>query len=213
MHRCRSWLLIVAIVLLGLRQGQALEMPETSYGVGGSGSYLLFDDASASDEGIDDQGFGVGARLDMSWRECFVLSLGVGLVWVSDEDPFEQTVIEEQPFRDSEIKDMESDIEGYSILLEGGYRYRLGPDRRIHVGCSGGYHFLELERTISRCYDCRSDSVDIDGGGYGALSLGYSFPGVMVETSYSAFLGNSDVEGMLLISVTALLGGPHRSGD
>ena len=175
--------------------------PFSHIGIGGYGAYMQVDGARAEREGVDDEGYIIGVEVASELLTYFTLNGGIGLAFMDDEDPFEQTVVEKRAFSDDKTFEEESDIEGLSLFLEGGVQLPVGFEDKLNVGMNLGYHFLDLERTISNCADCREEDVDIDAGLYVQPHIAMRVGAIQGNLAYNYFIDQDAVESMWQLSV------------
>ena len=198
----------VALVSLALTASADLEF--TDYGGGLYVGYITMDSDDARDEGIDDQGILAGFRIDSVINRHYVLNAGLGLFYADDEDPFRQTVRQENLFFDDDISTESSDIEGISAFLEAGVRFPVGFEDRLRLGVNVGYHFIDAERTISNCSDCRDEDVDVDAGLYLSPAVIAVIQAFKLDLSYQYYFDQGGARGAWIASLSYMFGPDQR---
>jgi hypothetical protein len=83
-------------------------------------------------------------------------SMGADLVYIKDESPFNQSVVEENG---NGVSNKESKVLGYSAYLETGLSFYISEAKSTKVGLLVGYKYNDIVRTIFKCSDCRTQEL------------------------------------------------------
>lgn len=165
-------LLLLATSAMGQSQGD-VKKADKKLGVTIAVNALSIDSQNTTDQGLGGSAFGLDIAGNYYVNRNFVASLGFGVANIKDNEEFSQQVIATNLFG-SEIESAKSTVRSFPLFAEVSYHsltnsanglgYRLG---------AGLTHFVGTERSISKCSDCRSEDLSIDGGPY--LTAGVIF--------------------------------------
>ncbi|NRB42233.1 MAG: hypothetical protein HRU20_27815 [Pseudomonadales bacterium] len=113
--------------------------------------------------GISEDNYGLGFDYTAEFINYLNLNIGLTFLMVDDEAEFQQRVINTLTKAESTKS---SSIDGGAINIDFGPKYSFLGDDRVTVGLNFGYRYIDVNRKISNCEDCSSESVGIDSDTY-----------------------------------------------
>jgi len=158
------------------------------------GEYVRIDSTVANEQGIGNDAGGVGAQYAFIPHSNFFLLLGLGVIGFDDKEEFQELVVEERFFGDDRVLLAESDASALSLHVEAAARTdSKGP---WDLSTAVGFRFLDAERDITDCPDCREEDLDVDGGVYVQPGIRFSYKDFEAILDYSFYL-TGDIDGVV----------------
>ncbi|GAA5524225.1 hypothetical protein Maes01_00779 [Microbulbifer aestuariivivens] len=158
---------------------------QSSWGV--QGESITINSDTAQFNGIGDSGFGIGGSYN-GQQGLLNFSVGVTLFFIDDEAQFSQGVQNNLTGDQSTEK---SSIDAGSLYVDGGIVYPFS--ERLQAGVNLGWRYFDVERGISNCSDCYSESVGIDSDTYikpfARFSFNERYSGSLAYYSYTGDRG------------------------
>ncbi len=158
--------------------------------------HVTFDEEAAAKPSalIEDTAtaFGVAAEYYTDTSEN-TLSLGLSFLAYNDNAEFSQ-------YTTDGYKD--SDASAMMLFAEYGPKYRFGQDNMSFVIIRGGASgVFASERSISYCYDCDSEVIDIEGGVYGVLGIGQTLASLDLSLQFQQYF-SGDLDNALRLKLS-----------
>jgi hypothetical protein len=153
---------------------------------------ITLDSVKSTSQGIGDSIGGIGIAMDFK-RGSIVGGFGMFAGGVDDAQGFTQTVQDQN----GDVFDASSSTSAVSFFGEAGISYVA--KEKAYLELVGGYQTMSISRSIDKCEDCASDSIDISGGLYVKPRLRVAFGDkFLASLSYISYL-SGDVKSGLLI--------------
>ena len=141
---------------------------------------IQLEDEAADREGVGDDTYAFGVKAEYLLSDFYSVNLGGSFVLFEDTYEFTQFV----RGRYGDVNYRESDVTGLQLYVDAGPIFFVDRDGRFAVSPRFGVSNISLtERSISDCFDCYEENVNIDTGAYGALNLKYDFGSFVGELS------------------------------
>lgn len=135
---------------------------EWRYGIGLGA--VNIDKEIAEEELIDSSALFVGLYADYR-KNRWLTSIGMDFIVYDDSAEFFQTVEGNGLFNDGDISTESSDANALLAHVATGYEWLFTEQQDVAVLLQAGYgHVFGSERAIPNCSNCRTESIDVDGG-------------------------------------------------
>lgn len=168
---------------------------ESAWGI--SGEFLSIDADMAAANGIADSGFGLGVSYSGE-KGLFNFTAGASFFFIDDEDEFSQRVEDWSGDESTE----ESSIDAGSLYIDAGVLYPVS--EAFSLGLNGGYRYFDIDRGITNCRDCYSESVGVESDTYVKPFARFGFNDSWSGTlAYFAYSGDKGAENSLQFEVNA----------
>lgn len=153
----------------------------------------------AAREGVDDTAVGLGLEVNYipedSWFEG---TLGFGLIAYDDKQSYSVTVVGTGTFNSGDVSTASSDATGLMGFVEFGPKYALVEDS-ITAYAKFGVSGLSSDRSIANCSNCPEENINIDGGPYLQLGIGFLFETWELMIKYNSYTGDEGLDNNIRI--------------
>jgi len=159
------------------------------------GNRIQFDQKFSEMTGIEDQAKGITGEAGFNYKNMLVLGLGASVFFLDDSNQFSERVANvntpSAPFT------AKSDETAGSLFAFAKRNHQF--TNYISGNLVLGYEYINYDREIKNCSNCKSENVDIDSGLFvgGGFSLGKK---IKLKLQYRAVLGD-DVDNQILIGI------------
>lgn len=149
---------------------------------------MNIDSKTAKEQGVGDSAWAIGLAAEHYIGKSFLtVALGVDFIGYDDNYSFSQK---------TNKGNKKSDASAALMYIELGPRITFGKDNSNYfIAHAGASKMLSSDRGIGYCTDCYSENIDVNGGLYGALSIGRTFDhfdlGLQFQQYFSGDLDNS----------------------
>ncbi|MBN1378171.1 MAG: hypothetical protein JXA04_02950 [Gammaproteobacteria bacterium] len=160
-----------------------------------------FDNEAAQREYVENSALTLGGYAEFQSDSLLALTMGVEYLSYDDNAEFSQWVVAEYLFDDDETYHESSDAYAFSGYVDAGPRWQFGTNKNSYFTVAAGFNTaLVSERAIPNCRNCRSEDIEIDGGGYIKLAVGAKAGAVNLGLLYRQFF-SGDYDNAVYITI------------